>query len=173
MHYYRRRFTSSYLQVERLCYTNGAPEGSPTLPTRSFSTLLRRTGRRCLGLHSYVRLISRERALIQGRQDLDDLDVVPPLTIQDHGQVLREIMVVYESSISEDETPEQQASGVKQIIDSMVDPAIEMCLATSEEKHRLRQKWDHRVFVLNCLTYIKVSWSRSCRKRGFDHLDRA
>jgi len=64
-------------------------------------------------------------------------------------------MVVYESSISEDEAPEQQASGAKQIIDSMVDPAIEMCLTTSEEKHRLRQKWDYRVFVLNSLTYIK------------------
>ena len=76
--------------------------------------------------------------------------------IQDHGQVLREILVVYESSLLEDETLEQQASGAKEIIDSMVDPAIEMCLSTSEEKHRLRQKWDYRVFVLNCLTYIKV-----------------
>lgn len=76
--------------------------------------------------------------------------------IQDHGQVLREIVVVYESSLLEDETPEQRASGAKQTIDSMVDPAIEMCLSASEEKHKLRQKWDQRVFVLNCLTYIKV-----------------
>ena len=86
------------------------------------------------------------------------MEVVPPLVIQDHGQVLREIMAVYESSISEDETPEQQASGAKQIMDSMIDPAIEMCLTVSEEKHRSRQKWDYRVFVLNCLTYIKVSF---------------
>jgi hypothetical protein len=86
------------------------------------------------------------------------LEVTPPLAIQDHGQVLREIMVVYESSLFEDETVEQQASGAKQIIDSMVDPAIEMCLTASEEKRKMRQKWDHRVFVLNCLTYIKVRW---------------
>ena len=65
-------------------------------------------------------------------------------------------MVVYESSLSEGESPEQQASGAKRIIDSMVDPAVEMCLAASEEKHELRKKWDYRVFVLNCLTYVKV-----------------
>ena len=84
------------------------------------------------------------------------MEVTPPLAIQDHGQVLREIMVVYESSLLEDETPEQQASGAKEMIDSMVNPAIEMCLTTAEEKHKLRQKWDNRVFVLNCLTYVKV-----------------
>jgi len=98
----------------------------------------------------------RECTLIDDYQDLDDLEVTPPLAIQDHGQVLREIMVVYESSLLEGETPEQQASGAKQIIDSMIDPAIEMCLTSSEEKHRLRQKWDYRVFVLNCLSYVKV-----------------
>jgi hypothetical protein len=65
-------------------------------------------------------------------------------------------MVVYESSLFEDESPEQQAAGAKQIIDSMVDPAVEMCLTTSVAKHKLRQKWDHRVFVLNCLTYLNV-----------------
>ena len=65
-------------------------------------------------------------------------------------------MVVYESSLTEDETPEQRASGAKQITDSMVDPAIEMCLTASEKKHKLRQKWDYRVFVLNCLAYLKV-----------------
>ena len=82
-------------------------------------------------------------------------------------------MVVYESSLLEGETVEQQASGAKQIIDPMVDPAIEMCLTASEEKHKLRQKWDRRVFVLNCLTYIKVSWVGSSTKEGFNHLDRA
>ena len=82
--------------------------------------------------------------------------MTPPLAIQDHGQVLREIMVVYESSLTEGETPEQQASGAKGIMNSMVDPAIQMCLTASEGKHRLRPKWDYRVFVLNCLTYVKV-----------------
>ena len=101
--------------------------------------------------------------LTEDNQDLDDPEVTPPLAIQDHGQVLREIMIVYESSLLEGETPEQQASGAKQIIDSMVDPAVEMCLTASEEKHKLRQKWDYRVFVLNCLTYVKVG----CRESRF------
>ena len=100
-----------------------------------------------------------DRTLIEDDQDLDDLGVTPPLAIQDHGQVLREIMIVYESSLMEDETLEEQASGARQILDSMVDPAIEMCLTASEEKHKLRQKWDYRVFVLNCLTYVKVGMS--------------
>lgn len=101
------------------------------------------------------------------------MEVTPPLAIQDHGQVLREIMVVYESSLLEDETPEQRTSGAKRTIDSMVDPAIKMCLTTSEEKQKLRQKWDHRVFVLNCLTYIKVRQARSFTKERFNHLGRA
>ncbi|KAF9651463.1 oligomeric complex COG6 [Thelephora ganbajun] len=95
------------------------------------------------------------KALLGVALDLDGLEVIPPLAIQDHGQVLREIVVVYESSLLEDESPEQQAAGAKQIIDSMVDPAVEMCLTASEEKRKLRQRWDYRVFVLNCLTYIK------------------
>jgi len=71
-------------------------------------------------------------------------------------------MIVYESSLLEGETPEQQASGAKAIIDSMVDPAIEMCLTVSEAKHKLRPKWDCRVFVLNCLTYVKVGCLFGC-----------
>jgi hypothetical protein len=71
-------------------------------------------------------------------------------------------MVVYESSLLEGEIPGQQASGAKQIIDSMVDPVTEMCLTASEEKRKLRQKWDHQVFVLNCLTYVKVRRCNAC-----------
>ena len=71
-------------------------------------------------------------------------------------------MVVYESSLLEGEIPGQQASGAKQIIDSMVDPVTEMCLTASEEKRKLRQNWDHRVFVLNCLTYVKVRRWNAC-----------
>lgn len=117
--------------------------------------------------------MTRERTLIQGRQGLDDLGVTPPLAIQDHGQVLREIMVVYESSILEGETAEKQASGAKRIMDSMVDPAIEMCLTASEEKHKLRPKWDDRVFVLNCLTYIKVRRVRYLTEERFNYPGRA
>lgn len=45
--------------------------------------------------------------------------------------------------------------GFNRILDIMVDPAIAMCAAASEEKARLRPQWDSAVFVLNCLCYLK------------------
>jgi hypothetical protein len=70
---------------------------------------------------------------------------------------LREIMVVYESSLLGDEKPAERDAGFKRILDVMVDPAVEMCSAASEEKQRMRARWDKHVFVLNCLTYLQVS----------------
>jgi hypothetical protein len=83
--------------------------------------------------------------------------VNPPLPVLDHVQILREIMVVYESSLLGDEKPSERDAGFKRILDVMVDPAFEMCSAASEEKQRLRAQWDKHVFVLNCLTYLQVS----------------
>ena len=72
-------------------------------------------------------------------------------------QVLREIMAVYESSLVGDEKPDERDAGVKRILDVMVNPAVEMCSAASEEKQRLRPRWDKHVFVLNCLTHLQAS----------------
>lgn len=66
-------------------------------------------------------------------------------------------MAVYESSLVGDEQPAERDAGFKRILDVMVQPAIEMCSAASEEKQRLRVRWDKHVFVLNCLTYLQVS----------------
>lgn len=66
-------------------------------------------------------------------------------------------MVVYESSLLGDEKPAERDAGFKRILDVMVDPAVEMCSAASEEKQRMRARWDKHVFVLNCLTYLQVS----------------
>jgi hypothetical protein len=89
-------------------------------------------------------------------QDLDDTDLSPPLVILDHVQVLREVMTVYESSLSGEETEKDFGGGFKRILDVMVDPAVEMCSSASEDKQRTRAGWDKEVFVLNCLTYLQV-----------------
>lgn len=95
------------------------------------------------------------RSLLRVPPDLDDIGVSPPLIILDHAQVLREIMVVYDSSLMGDETEEQLAAGFRDIMDKMVDPAIETCMTSSEEKRKHRPTWDKSVFVLNTLTYLQ------------------
>jgi hypothetical protein len=65
-------------------------------------------------------------------------------------------MIVYESSLQGDEDPTERDAGFKRILDVMVDPAVEMCSAASEDKQKLRGRWDKHVFVLNCLAYLQV-----------------
>lgn len=88
-------------------------------------------------------------------QDLDEAGVSPPLVILDHAQVLREMMVVYDSSLLGDENEEELLAGFRDILDKMVDPAIEMCLTGAEEKKKQRPTWDKAVFVLNTLSYLQ------------------
>ena len=87
---------------------------------------------------------------------MNDHSLNPPLAILEHAQILREIMTVYQSSLLGNEDQAEQAAGFAKILDIMVDPAIDMCASTSEEKKRVRPKWDQPVFVLNCLTYLQV-----------------
>jgi hypothetical protein len=89
-------------------------------------------------------------------QDLDDPSLTPPLAILDHAQILREVMNVYESSLLGDEGEAEQTAGFQRILDVTVDPAIEFCTSNSEEKNRLRPRWDREVYVLNCLSYLQV-----------------
>ncbi|KAH9843151.1 oligomeric complex COG6 [Rhodofomes roseus] len=98
---------------------------------------------------------SQGRSLLRVPPDLDDTSLTPHLIILDHAQVLREIMVVYDSSLLGDETEEQLAAGFRDILDKMVDPAIETCLTSSEEKRKHRPTWDKSVFVLNTLAYLQ------------------
>lgn len=68
-------------------------------------------------------------------------------------------MSVYQSSLlGEEGDDERAAADFQRVSDVMVDPALEMCLAASEEKMRVRPKWDGSVFVLNCLTYLQVRY---------------
>jgi hypothetical protein len=66
-------------------------------------------------------------------------------------------MAVYQSSLLGEEDIDEQSAGFEKILDIMVDPAVEMCISTSEEKKRMRPRWDQAVYVLNCLCYLQVS----------------
>jgi hypothetical protein len=65
-------------------------------------------------------------------------------------------MAVYQSSLLGEEDMDEQTAGFEKILDIMVDPAVEMCIRTSEEKKRMRPRWDQAVYVLNCLCYLQV-----------------
>ncbi|TBU50315.1 oligomeric complex COG6 [Dichomitus squalens] len=109
------------------------------------------------------------RGLLRVPLDLDDTGVSPPLAILDHAQVLREMMVVYESSLFGNENEEELQAGFRDILDKMVDPALEMCLTGAEEKKRQRPAWDKAVFVLNTLAYLQTvlePFAFTVEKRG-------
>ncbi|KAJ7814128.1 oligomeric complex COG6 [Mycena olivaceomarginata] len=99
----------------------------------------------------YDAIETQGRALLRATLDLDDPSLAPPLVILDHAQILREVMNVYESSLVGDEDPAEQTAGFQRILDVGVDPAIEFCTSNSEEKKRLRPRWDREVYVLNSL----------------------
>ncbi|KAJ7462784.1 oligomeric complex COG6 [Mycena galericulata] len=103
----------------------------------------------------YDAIETQGRALLRATLDLDDPSLTPPLAILDHAQILREVMNVYESSLLGDEDEAEQTAGFQRILDITVDPAIEMCINNSEEKKRLRPRWDRDVYVLNCLSYLQ------------------
>ena len=64
-------------------------------------------------------------------------------------------MLVYESSLLGNEGEEELQAGFRDILDKMVDPAIEMCLTGADEKKRQRPGWDKALFVLNTLAYLQ------------------
>ncbi|KZT08864.1 COG6-domain-containing protein [Laetiporus sulphureus 93-53] len=97
---------------------------------------------------SFDSINAQGRSLLRIPPDLDDRSVSPPLVILDHAQVLREVMLVYDSSLLGDETEEQLHAGFRDILDKMVDPAIETCLTSAEKKQKLHPGWDKTVFVL-------------------------
>lgn len=78
-------------------------------------------------------------------------------------------MIVYQSSLLEDEDAEAQAAGFRDIVDKMIDPAVEMCMVSSEGKSHLRPGWDRSVFILNTLAYLQSAlepFSFTAEKQG-------
>jgi conserved oligomeric Golgi complex subunit 6 len=77
--------------------------------------------------------------------------------------ILREIMQVYDSSLLEDETPEQRIAGFRDVLEGTVDPMLTMCSTMGNMiKPRAGQDsnaWERATFMINCLVYIEVSLS--------------
>ncbi|KAJ7102334.1 oligomeric complex COG6 [Mycena belliarum] len=103
----------------------------------------------------YDAIEAQGRALSRATLDMDDTSLSPPIVLLDHAQILKEVMNVYESSLLGNEDEEEQTAGFQRILDVTVDPAIEMCTINSEEKKRVRPKWDREVYLLNCLSYLQ------------------
>lgn len=80
----------------------------------------------------------------------------PPISLLDHTQVLREIMNVYKASDMGDESDDMH-KGFQKVLDLMVDAAVNMCLTVSDARQSRKPGWDGDVFVVNCLSHIKVS----------------
>jgi len=89
-------------------------------------------------------------------QDLDDPSLTPSLPILDQAQILKEVMSVYQSSLVGDEDEQERTTGFQKVLDVIVDPLVESCIAKAEEKKRARAKWDRAVYVLNCLCFVQV-----------------
>lgn len=84
------------------------------------------------------------------------MSLTPPLPILDHSQILREIMLVYQSSLLGDEDEDDVSAGFVQVLDIMVDPLITVCIESTDAKKKVRPTWDGVVFLLNCLCYLLV-----------------
>ncbi|KAF9476408.1 oligomeric complex COG6 [Pholiota conissans] len=103
----------------------------------------------------YDSIEAQSQTLSRIRFDLDDPSLTPPNAILDHSQILREVMQVYQSSLLGTEDEDEINAGFNQVLDIMVDPAVQMCIANSEEKMKARPRWDGQVFILNCLCYLQ------------------
>ncbi|EKM55271.1 uncharacterized protein PHACADRAFT_143387, partial [Phanerochaete carnosa HHB-10118-sp] len=115
----------------------------------------------------YDAVEAQGRSILRVQLELDDPSLTPPLAILDHVQVLREILLVYDSSLGDetslrgrgsacdDDERDAAAEGCRVILDRMVDPAIEMCVVSADEKQKSRPKWDCEVFVINAMTYLQ------------------
>ena len=81
----------------------------------------------------------------------------PPVTLLDHTQILRELLNVYKSSFVGDESAEKLQKGFQQVLDLMVDAAVNMCLTVADARQSQKVGWDGDIFVLNCLSHLLVS----------------
>ncbi|KDQ13474.1 hypothetical protein BOTBODRAFT_111408 [Botryobasidium botryosum FD-172 SS1] len=81
-----------------------------------------------------------------------EADLSPPLALRDTSQVLRDIMSVYDSSLLEAPAQDQMQA---QILDAIVDPALEMCKRMFAMR-RDGTKWDRAVFLINCTVFLQT-----------------
>lgn len=117
-------------------------------------------------------IAAQGRALLRVSLDLTDASLTPPQSLLTHVQDLRAILALHTAEA--DDAWDEEAGGssneetvtIERALDTLVDPAVKMCVAAAEEKDAtLRRRatsastgaaaaWDRPVFVLNCLTYL-------------------
>ncbi|KAF8606493.1 oligomeric complex COG6 [Ceratobasidium sp. AG-I] len=102
-------------------------------------------------------LAAQGRSLLRFLHPAED-DLAAPIALRDAAQVLKEIMVVYDSSLLHDEhegsaTPSGEMQNFDTTLTAMVDPMLEMCRRMAA----LRDKgdWETAIFMINCLTYLQ------------------
>lgn len=84
-----------------------------------------------------------------------EADLGAPLGLRDFSHVLREIMEDYQRSLLGDETPEQEREGFKKILDTSLEPALEMCKRMGEMMPQAAG-WEQHIFLINCFVYLQV-----------------
>ncbi|KIM33186.1 hypothetical protein M408DRAFT_325989, partial [Serendipita vermifera MAFF 305830] len=86
-------------------------------------------------------------------------DLAPPLSLRESCMILREIMQVYDSSLLEDETPEERVAGFREVLEGTIEPMLNMCSTMANMiKPRAGEEsnaWDRATFMINCLVYIE------------------
>lgn len=66
-------------------------------------------------------------------------------------------MTVYESSVLNTDNPEEQKRGFKRILDTVLDPALEMCRRMADMNSKDATGWEKNIFLINCLDYLQVN----------------
>ncbi|KZW02874.1 oligomeric complex COG6 [Exidia glandulosa HHB12029] len=79
-----------------------------------------------------------------------EADLGPPLTLRDFSHVLREIMEDYARA-----DPEAEGDGFKKILDTSLEPALEMCKRMSELMPP-QAAWEQHIFLVNCFVYLQA-----------------
>ncbi len=116
-------------------------------------------------------IAAQGRALLRIALDTTDKSLTPPQAFLTHAQDIRAILALHTAESDDDDNHDaDQSTGgatIERALDSLVDPALQMCVHAAEEKDAALRRnvpaanaaatatgWDRPVFVLNCLAYL-------------------
>lgn len=118
-------------------------------------------------------IAAQGRALLRVSLDAADTSLTPPQAFLTHAQDLRAILALHTAEANDDAAADpggtrgsgdSEGATIERALDTLVDPAVQMCVHAAEEKDVARRRnlptttaasgWDRPVFVLNCLTYL-------------------
>jgi len=81
-----------------------------------------------------------------------------PISIVNSALNLRELMMVYETSLLGDEDELQKVDDFRRILSVSVEPSLEACqkmVDLNSSKDASKDEWANHVFLLNCFAYIQ------------------